>query len=422
MKILWLCNVPVSVIAKQENLKSVFGGWLDGAITPLIEDENNQLMYLFPNTNKLEGKIGNLTYSSFSPINIFKVDTKLIERFKQVLTNYNPDIVHIWGTELSHSLCMMKACEELGLLDKTVINIQGLCSYIAKHYDAGLPTKVMKRYTLKGLLKGFKNIESEKRAFERRGKLEIECLKMTKNVIGRTDWDRACTTQINPSVNYYHCNATLRNSFYGESWDLSGSQRYSMFVTQSNYAIKGFHKVLQAMPLIISQFPEAKLYSTGRDLLKCSFMAKIKQSSYEKYLVSLIKKYKLENNVEFLGSLSEQDIVDRYKKTHCHILSSSIENESNSLGEAMMLGVPSVASFVGGVTTTFCHNKDGYMYPFDAEYMLAYYVCKIFKDDSLAMEFSENSKTHSKELYDKETNANCLKDIYNRICGFALRQ
>ena len=414
MKILWLCNVPVSVIAKQENLKSVFGGWLDGAITPLIEDESNQLMYLFPSANKLEGKIGNLAYSSFSPINIFKVDTNLIEYFKQVLTNYNPDIVHIWGTELLHSLCMMKACENLGVLDKTVINIQGLCSYIAKHYDAGLPTKVMKRYTLKGLLKGFKNIESEKRAFEKRGKLETECLKMAKNVIGRTDWDRACTTQINPSVNYYHCNETLRTNFYEGVWSYNDCEKHSIFVSQCNYSIKGFHKLLEAMPIILQKYPDAKIYTTGRDLINLSFNDKIKLGSYESYLISLIKKYKLDKSVKFLGSLSADDMKKAYLNANCFVSCSSIENSPNSVGEAMLLGVPTISSDVGGVKNMLVHGKEGYVYPFDEEYMLAYYVCRVF-------EYGENFKInavareHAIITHNIKSNQETLQKIYNTI-------
>ena len=414
MKILWLCNVPVSVIAKQENLKSVFGGWLDGAITPLIEDESNQLMYLFPSTNKLEGKIGNLTYSSFSPINIFKVDTKLIERFRQVLTNYNPDIVHIWGTELSHSLCMMKACEELGLLDKTVINIQGLCSYIAKHYDAGLPTKVMKRYTLKGLLKGFKNIESEKRAFERRGKLEIECLKMAKNVIGRTDWDNACTTQINPSVNYYHCNETLRANFYEGVWSYNDCEKHSIFISQSNYPIKGFHKLLEAMPIILQKYPDAKIYTTGRDLINLSFNEKIKLGSYESYLISLIKKYKLDKSVKFLGSLSADGMKKAYLNANCFVSCSSIENSPNSVGEAMLLAVPTISSDVGGVKNMLVHGKEGYVYPFDEEYMLAYYVCNVF-DQGECFKMNDIAREHAITTHNIKSNQETLQKIYSKI-------
>ena len=105
----------------------------------------------------------------------------------------------------------------------------------------------------------------------------------------------------------------------------------------------------------------------------------------------------------------------RYLSAHVFVSPSSIENSPNSLGEAMLLGVPSVTSDVGGVKNMLEHGKEGYVYPFDEAYMIAYYVSKIFDDDSLATEMSKNAKAHAQITHNREKNLETLLTIYRNI-------
>ena len=94
-----------------------------------------------------------------------------------------------------------------------------------------------------------------------------------------------------------------------------------------------------------------------------------------------------------------------------------IENESNSLSEAKIMGVPSVASYVGGVTDRIEHGKDGFFYQHDAPYMLTHYVCEIFACDELAVQLSEKAREHALKTHDRETNTKQLIAIYESIIG-----
>ena len=97
------------------------------------------------------------------------------------------------------------------------------------------------------------------------------------------------------------------------------------------------------------------------------------------------------------------------------ISASSIENSPNSVGEAMLLGVPTVSSDVGGVKNLLTHNEEGFIYPADEPYMLAYYVSEVFENRELAKKFSENAKKHAQELYNSKKNISDLFDIYEKI-------
>lgn len=423
MKVLWLCNIALPKIAEKIQRTIHFtGGWLVGLSEDLLDIEGIDLTICSPISNKkniIKGNIDNLSYYCF-PQN--KRDSiiynKEVEKYlEEILKEVQPDIIHIFGTEYPHTLSMVNVCEKLGIIDKVIINIQGLVSIIEKHYYAGLPNNVINRYTIRDVLRN-DNIKKQREKFRKRGIFEIESLKKVKHVIGRTDWDRACVMQINPNINYHFCNETLRNSFYDYSWSMEKFDRYSIFLSQGSYPVKGLHFMIEAMPIILNKFPNAHIYLTGNNPLENKvFKDKIRISSYQKYIGELIKKYKLENKITFLGNLDEKDMCNRFLNTHVFVSPSVIENESNSLSEAKILGVPSVASFVGGVTNRMNNGEDGFHYQHDAPYMLAHHVCEIFKDDNLAMKFSKNARKRAQITHNRINNLNIMIDIYRKVGG-----
>ena len=83
----------------------------------------------------------------------------------------------------------------------------------------------------------------------------------------------------------------------------------------------------------------------------------------------------------------------------------------------MILGVPSVASYVGGVPDMLKHKEEGFLYQHDAPYMLAHYVCKIFENEALAMKFSKNARDHALKTHDVDKNTRRLIEIYGEITG-----
>ena len=96
---------------------------------------------------------------------------------------------------------------------------------------------------------------------------------------------------------------------------------------------------------------------------------------------------------------------------------SSIENSPNSVGDAMLLGMPCVSSDVGGVKNLMEHGKEGFVYQADAPYMLAYYVCRIFEDEQLASLLGESAAKKAAATHDRAANTARLAEIYQEICG-----
>lgn len=420
MKILWLCNIPITEIAlKLEISGATSGGWITGMLNTIKSNKRYNLTVCFPvnGINELQnGSCDNLGYYLFPATNPTHYNTANEKYFKQIINQTKPDIVHIFGTEFSHSLAMTKAFD---CPNRTVVNLQGISHTIASHYSAGLPEKVQRSFTLRDILRQ-SSLLQEKKAFAKRAQFEKETMLRTNNFIGRTTWDKACSTLVNPNAKYHFCNETLRNEFYCPDlqWQVDKCMRFSIFMSQSSIPLKGLHFLIEAMPKILEKFPQAHLYAAGNDPRGGkTFKSKLKVSSYGKYIGKLIKKLHLQNAISFTGVLSAEEMRERFLKSHVFVSPSTIENESNSLSEAKILGVPSVASYVGGVTDRIDHGVDGFHYQHDAPYMLAYYIREIFSDDKLAFRLSENAKKNAAIVNDPATNSARIIEIYETIAN-----
>lgn len=422
MRILWLISIslPEASLLLDKEI-SPLGGWLINASQDLSNQEDMELSILFPSDSasefsKLEGK--KINYYPFDPIG--DDETGRIEEdehFKRVLQEIKPDIVHIYGSETAHTLAMVNICKREDIT--TVISIQGLVSIIQKHMFADLPFRAVYGLTLKNLLRKDKdNVIGLKKTFSKRGINEVKAIQNTNHIIGRTSWDKACTSQMNPKAEYHFCNETLREEFYKHSWDIDRCEKYSIFLSQGEYSIKGLHYLLEALPLILKRFPQTKVYISGEDITKAdTIKEKLRMTYYGKYIKREIKKLDIGESIIFTGSLDEEKMCERYLKSHIFVCPSSIENSSNSLGEAMILGLPCVASYVGGIPDMLEDREEGFLYQHNASYMLAYNVCKIFQDDDLARKLSGNTRARALKTHDKDENTRRLLEIYRDIVG-----
>lgn len=419
MKILWLCNVIVPQIAKQlEITAGASGGWLVETLEALGDREGIEIGYCAPlksNQQLVKASYKNVSFWGFNKENwdTHIYDKSVESTFTEILSEFQPDIVHIFGTEFAHSLSMVRAFH---CPNKTVVHLQGIISECAKEYYAFLPDNVIHGYTFRDFLRQ-DNISQQAKKYQKRGRYEIQVLSQVGHVMGRTDWDYACAMNINPKLNYHYCMENLREEFsQGAVWEYETCQKYSIFMSQGSYPIKGLHMALEAVAQIAKEYPKVMLYVTGNDPRReKSFNEKLRESSYEVYIRKLISKLDIGENVVFLGQLNAGQMKEQYLKANVFVSASSIENSSNSVLEAMAVGTPVVSSFVGGVPSLLTHEKEGFLYQADAPYMLAYYVSKLFADVELAKRISDNERKRSKTFLNLDKNVQELISIYKEI-------
>lgn len=407
MKIMWLCNILLKEFANKINQPSYYGGgWMESLSKDISKNNECKLIICAPyKKNELrKEEINGIIYYAF-PINNMEKYLKIIYEEE------NPDIIHIHGTEFEHGYKMMQIAPNA----RYIVSIQGLVSIYAKHFYANVPNKIINKKTIAQIIIR-DSIKNGKKDFEKRGIIEEKIIKNTKNIIGRTRWDRACTYNINPNAKYYYCGENLRTSFYQNKWNINEVEESSIFISQATYPIKGFHMFLEAYKEIAKDYPNSKVYVAGKDIIKNKTIKdKIMKRYYDKYIIKQIKKYELENNIIFTGPLSEKEMVQTMKKCKVMVSPSAIENSPNSVGEGLILGMPVIASNVGGLEDIINNGVDGLLYPYDEYYMLKYYIEMVFRDKELCNKLSINARKKAGKLYNREENMKELLKIYHTV-------
>ena len=321
-------------------------GWLSGIFEKVCgKNPPFTLGICFPlDTEQKINVRGIDCYSIQEDLNAPEIYTPKLEKdFQRIFDDFKPDMIHIFGTEFPHTLAAVRAFRNP---QKTLIGIQGLCGEIAEVYMAGIPKKVQMQVTFRDWIRK-DSIRQQQEKFRKRGEHEREAVMGCGNITGRTRFDREGTEKINPQALYYSMNETMRGEFYTGKWCMADCREHSIFLGQGDYPLKGMHFVLEALALLLPKYPDATLTVAGNSVIEHrTLKEKIKLSAYGKYLLSLIKKYGLEDKVIITGKLNAAEMKEQFLRTSVFVCASVLENSPNTIGEAQLLGVP-VLSYTG---------------------------------------------------------------------------
>lgn len=425
MRVLWLCNIMLPMIAEKLHMESnVKEGWITGILTRLIAEGKESGVTLgiaFPANENLSHFHGVYVFNN-SPVECFgfyedmnrldKYQLDLERRMDEIINQFKPDIVHVFGTEYPHALSMARVYPHP---ERLLVGIQGVISWYAEQYLADLPKEVYESKTFRDIVKK-DSILQQKDKYTKRGEMEIKTTRIAGNITGRTEFDKAFRDRVNPDAEYYPMNETMRPCFYEGAWSLETCNKYQIFVSQADYPIKGFHYLLQALPAILKEFPDTKVMVAGNTILRGKGpQGRLKISAYAKYLERLMKENQLEDKIVFLGRLSAEQMKEQYLKCHTFLCPSVLENSPNSVAEAMLLGTPVVAARVGGIPSMITDRKDGLLYTGNNVEELASTIIELWKDEGvlpLSGRLAKAAVIRAREAHDPETNFNRLKEIY----------
>lgn len=419
MKILWITNGLFEEYYATKGLTAAFtGGWMRSLALQLKKIDSDIDLAIASRTNivnKLEEVIsGGFTFYAL-PGNIYRdsYDASIEKEWKEVYKRFKPDVVHIHGSEYPHGLAYVRA---LGG-DKVMVSIQGIISRYARYYTAGINHIELFKYATPYDLFIASTPWKEQKKYFHQGKLEEELLQKVSHVIGRTTWDHDHIWAINPQVAYHFCNETLRSSFYSDNkWSIEKCQKHRIFLSQAAKPIKGIHRLIEALPLVIRIYPDTEVYVAGNNFMNTSSLRdKLRYTTYANYVSSLIRKNNLRDKIHFTGMINADLMAEQFRMAHVFVCPSSIENSPNSLGEAQLVGCPVVASYVGGVPDMVENNITGLLYRFEETEMLAAAICRIFSSDNLAKTLSINGINVAQKRHDGTKNAKRMIEIYNTV-------
>lgn len=107
---------------------------------------------------------------------------------------------------------------------------------------------------------------------------------------------------------------------------------------------------------------------------------------------------KLPGRVVFTGMLSHKDTLATILSADAFILNSSYEGLSHLLVEALMLGVPTVATRAGGNPEVITDGKDGFLVPVHDTRALAKALETLLADDALRARLAARARESSKRF------------------------
>lgn len=414
MKILWFTNTACSaseILFPNHNR----GGWLSSLEKELSLHDEIELHIAFYHSEKLEQFTYNKTV--FHPIfrsnsnskflrYVLRVLHKESDDIKDVLAlvdivnNVKPDLIHVHGTEENFGLVQSKVTIPV------IISIQGVLNSIVEKFYAGIPNSVsIKHEKIKNKIL-LKSSTYSYNLLYRKATREREMLKSIKYIIGRTEFDKRVSKLFSPNCNYYIGHEILRQAFYLESWGKDTFEpKIQILSIISNDTFKGFETILKTA-LNLKRF-------------NIDFEWKVAGINQNNSTVSLVLNWLRirvhELNVQLLGSLDEMQLINLFKSTDIFCQVSHIENSPNTLCEALIMGVPTIATFAGGTSTLLENNKEGILVQDGDSYSMAGAIIEMCNDFEKAKQFSVNARQNALVRHNKVKIVEQTIFTYNKI-------
>lgn len=415
MRVLWFTNTPSCYQRKTGGYNG--GGWISsleielkkcnvelgicfymGGIGEMKKEiQNGTTYYILPRPSKT------LLYTLITITGKVERSSLMHERMAipdllNVVNDFHPDIIQVFGSENIY-----------GLIAKyvkipVILHIQGILSACL---NAFLPPFVSWRdyITQAKSIKGRVSLLSEKIAWERNSYTEKRIFGAVKYFMGRTQWDKCIVSLLNPKAKYYYCSEILRDKFYSLNAQRILPESPIFVTTISSQLYKGFDLVLKVARLL-------------KDTWNYEFEWKIFGDINPVVAEKICGITPEAVNVRLLGVASAEKIQESLLHATAYVHTSYIDNSPNSLCEAMLLGISTVSTNVGGIPSLIENGKTGFLVPSNDPYQIAYLMKLLFEDRDMNVSIGKNAQEVAIIRHDRKTIINRVLEIYDDVIEY----
>ena len=148
---------------------------------------------------------------------------------------------------------------------------------------------------------------------------------------------------------------------------------------------KGTLAFLQSLPLIYQQYPNIQVDIIGSDRPHAPGDIKFEHYFNEHFC-------ELNDIVTFHGFVSDEDIIAFYRSADIFVVPSVYESFGLIYVEAMMYGLPSIATCGGGIPEVVTDGYDGLLTDINQPQQIADHVLKLANDANLMMTMAEQAR------------------------------
>jgi glycosyltransferase involved in cell wall biosynthesis len=416
MKILWFTNSSSLYEVGKHHYHG--GGWIESLEEILANEPSIDLaVSFFHRSDSLKMVKNNTIYYPIqrnsgkkNPLKTVKnnwrgnlEDVSYIRELLEVIEDFKPDIINVFGTE-----GLFSSIQEYTDIP-VVIHLQGLINPCLNAY---FPPGVSKwdfifdtNYLLDNLL-GRSPFFGYKR-FVKQAEREAKNLMNAKFVMGRTEWDRRSSNLYNKNVIYFHVNEVLRPVFYNRQIKLINNRSKIIIISTISPTIyKGIDLVLKTANLLKNE-------------LMVDFEWKlIGLDSKDKLLKGFEKKFKLSHasiNIHCIGRKNSEDLFSIMNNADLFVHPSYIDNSSNSVCEAQIMGLPIIACNVGGLPSLIANNESGILIPSNGLHELAFQIRSFFDNRDIFEEIVKKGQTIAQARHERSKIKEDLLEAYFKI-------
>ena len=412
MRILWFADgqLPAVTGAAQSG-----GGWIEGLRRALeAHHPEVELGIASPGSVAHEPfSAGNSTYFHITPrspewrtARVLRrwrqdpVPEGAVERCEEIAHSYEPDLVHVHGAEHYFGLVIQR------LRVPAIVSLQGMAT-VCQRYALGtldapgivreIPTRPF--ILASGGLYAYFDLRARARM---EGRIVASC----HDFMGRTEWDRTVLRMLQPQARYHEVGEVLGEPFYQTQWLGPPTGEETLFCTAGGSAMKGIETLLEALAL---------LRRSGVRSPRLRLAGTVVHSLMARRIDKLVESPELRGAVELLGSCAPTQIADELAKASGFVLPSHIENSPNALCEAMIVGTPCIAAYVGGVPSLVRGGVDGLLYHDTDHYALAGKIDRLLSDPVLAETLGASGRERALQRHDPARVAAQAVDAYRDV-------
>ena len=308
------------------------------------------------------------------------IDTEeIVEKYLEVIEEFKPDVIHIFGSEHNFGLIIPR------ISVPCIIHLQGNLTVNGIKWFSGLSAADVYKYSNKWLIARGHGLYHwyfvNRKAAERERRIFREC----RYFMGRTDWDRRLAAVMSPGSEYFHCEEIMRPAFYNMTWpNPAGNESFTIVSTIRNNIYKGLETIVESKRILSQNFPGKKITwkiagITENDEISAMVARKL-NVSYSSL------------DIQLAGSLNEDQLIVNMQGANLFVHASHIENSSNSICEAMLMGMPVIATYAGGTPAAITDSKEGLLVQDGDPYALAGAILEIMNNNQYAVQLGKNAR------------------------------
>lgn len=408
MKIIWLSNIPLA-----NSKMSSSGTWIYAMAEGLTKRGDINITCLSCSRTKdvVSYSVNEFLNQYIFPFNdrfTITPSKKLVNQILSVIDEEKPDIIHVWGTEMFWAGLPF---ERLHKKVPVLLDMQGYVQSVYDNFYGGMDWR--ERFSCIGireLLFPRGSIFYRRKITKSKAERERQILPLVDYVSSQSHWIQSILTYDFGLNNIFSTKIALRPEFYSAPKWINRDGSQVIFTTASpTQPLKGLFTLIKSFKLIHRIYPNVELHIAGENP-----SGKI-SPGYTKLLKHIIQKNQLDNNVVFCGKLNTDSLIEELTKCSVYVNPSFVESYSLSLAEAMILGVPCVASFVGAMPELGKDGKSVLFFPKGDYVMCASKIIELLSNHDLSKQLSSNAIVESTKKHNQEEVVQRQLEIYNKL-------